>query len=117
MHGLEPPPLGQRQTLVGESELPQVLECGARPREALVEPSGERADLTLRRPYGRERVLEQPSPNLVARARAERAHERECLAALEAVALDGRDDRLLGRARDTTERERERDADRPRVDA
>lgn len=117
MRGFEPAALGGREAHVGEDEPAEILERGARSREALLEPRGERTDLALRRSHDRERIFEQRATRLVARARAERTHEREGLAALEAVAFDGRDDRLLGRTRDAAERERQRDADRPRVDA
>jgi hypothetical protein len=117
VRGLESPTLGGRQAFVGEGESAQVLERSARSREALLEPSGERADLAFRGSHGRERILEQAATRLVARARADRAHEREGFAPLEAVSLDRGDDQPLGRARDSAERESESDADCAGIDA
>jgi hypothetical protein len=117
VHGLEPAPLHGRQSRVGDDEAAQVLERRTRSREALLEPSGERAPLAFRRTHRPEGIFEERSALLVARARAIRAHEAEGLAAREVVLLDGGRDLLLGRARDAAERERERDADRARVDA
>lgn len=88
--GLETPPLGRAQALLGELEVGQVLQRFARPGEPGLDPRGERADRRDAAPLGAHSAkggIEEITPVGRALGQPVGAEQRLGLVALETVAL------------------------------
>jgi len=117
--GLQPAAFGQGEPLVREREVGDGLQCGLHAAELLLEAGTERRDrlcCTLRWTYRGERRRQQCPALLCVLARAIGADQGERLLSFESVPLYRPAHGLLGVVVEGTERVRQRDPHRPRVD-